>query len=73
MRVLKVLLLSCAIKETIEQHGVRRGWQPFGVWSLRKAQEQARVETARLKSATSRPRRSKQAEAISESSTDSEK
>lgn len=35
-------------KQVIEQHGVRKGWQPFGVWSLRKAQEQARIEAARL-------------------------
>lgn len=37
-----------ARKAVIEQHGVRQGWQPFGVWSLRKAQEQARLETIRL-------------------------
>lgn len=35
-------------KQVIEQHGERPGWQPFGVWSLRKAQNQARIEAARL-------------------------
>lgn len=35
-------------KAVIEQYGVRQGWQPFGVWSLRKAQEQARLETLRM-------------------------
>lgn len=35
-------------KQIIEQHGERPGWQPFGVWSLRKAQHQARIEAARL-------------------------
>ena len=37
-----------ARKQVIEQHGVRKNWQPFGVWSLRKAQEQARVASTRL-------------------------
>lgn len=32
----------------IEQHGVRSGWEPFGQWSLRKAQEKAKRETERL-------------------------
>jgi len=35
-------------KKVIEKHGVRAGWQPFGVWSLAKAQAQARRETIRL-------------------------
>jgi hypothetical protein len=35
-------------KQVLEQHGERQGWQPFGVWSLRKAQYQARIEAARL-------------------------
>jgi hypothetical protein len=35
-------------KQVIEQHGERLGWQTFGVWSLRKAQNQARIEAARL-------------------------
>jgi hypothetical protein len=35
-------------KEKIENHGVREGWEPFGQWSLRKAQELARRETIRL-------------------------
>lgn len=35
-------------KSVIEQHGVRSGWEPFGQWSLRKAQEKARRETERL-------------------------
>lgn len=36
-------------KEKIECHGVRKGWEPFGQWSLRKAQQLARRETIRLK------------------------
>jgi len=35
-------------KLKIEQHGTRSGWEPFGQWSLRKAQEKARQETERL-------------------------
>jgi hypothetical protein len=35
-------------KQVIEQHGERPGWQTYGVWSLRKAQHQARIEAARL-------------------------
>ena len=35
-------------KAVIEQHGCRSGWEPFGQWSLRKAQEKARMETERL-------------------------
>lgn len=35
-------------KTVIEQHGCRSGWEPFGQWSLRKAQEKARLETERL-------------------------
>ena len=35
-------------KAVIEQHGCRSGWEPFGQWSLRKAQEKARLETERL-------------------------
>lgn len=37
-------------KEKIECHGVRKGWEPFGQWSLRKAQQLARRETTRLNS-----------------------
>lgn len=37
-------------KERIECHGVRKGWEPFGQWSLRKAQQLARRETIRLNS-----------------------
>jgi hypothetical protein len=32
-------------REKIEMHGVRNGWEPFGQWSMRKAQELARRET----------------------------
>ena len=39
-------------KEKINAHGVRRGWEPFGQWSMRKAQELARRETARVSAAT---------------------
>ena len=35
-------------REKIELHGERTGWEPFGQWSLRKAQELARRETDRL-------------------------
>jgi len=37
-------------KEKIECYGVRKGWEPFGQWSLRKAQQLARRETNRLNS-----------------------
>lgn len=37
-------------KQKIECHGVRKGWEPFGQWSLRKAQQLARRETIRLNS-----------------------
>lgn len=37
-------------KEKIERHGVRKGWEPFGQWSLQKAQQLARRETIRLNS-----------------------
>jgi len=37
-------------KEKIECRGVRKGWEPFGQWSLRKAQQLARRETIRLNS-----------------------
>lgn len=40
-------------KSLILQHGERPGWEPFGQWSLRKAQQMARSETARLLSKTS--------------------
>lgn len=35
-------------KERIEKYGERTGWEPFGQWSLRKAQELARRETNKL-------------------------
>lgn len=35
-------------KAVIEQHGCRKGWEPFGQWSLRKATEKARRETERI-------------------------
>jgi len=37
-------------KAVIERHGLRQGWEPFGQWSLRKAQDMARRETIRLNS-----------------------
>lgn len=37
-------------KEKIECYGVRKGWEPFGQWSLQKAQQLARRETIRLNS-----------------------
>jgi len=47
-------------KEKIECHGVRKGWEPFGQWSLRKAQQLARRETIRLNSSESKISTSKQ-------------
>jgi hypothetical protein len=35
-------------KEKIECYGTRKGWENFGQWSLRKAQQLARRETNRL-------------------------
>lgn len=37
-------------KQKIECHGIRKGWEPFGQWSLRKAEQLARRETVRLNS-----------------------
>ena len=36
-------------KSLIQQYGERPGWEPFGQWSLRKAEDIARRETARLR------------------------
>ena len=62
-------------KRVIERHGVRDGWQPFGVWSMAKAQAQARHETARLNAATKNNNSNSDAETASttddESSTSS--
>jgi hypothetical protein len=35
-------------RDKIETHGLRTGWEPFGQWSMRKAQELARQETERI-------------------------
>lgn len=35
-------------KQVIERHGERKGWEPFGQWSLSKAKALARRETQRL-------------------------
>jgi hypothetical protein len=35
-------------KDLIAKHGPRTGWEPFGQWSLRKAQERARREADRI-------------------------
>lgn len=35
-------------RETIERHGLRTGWEPFGQWSMRKAQEAARNRTEKM-------------------------
>lgn len=40
-------------KEKIELYGERKGWEPFGRWSMRKAQEIARRETERINSGSS--------------------
>lgn len=37
-------------KQKIECHGIRKGWEPFGQWSLRKAEQLARKDTVRLNS-----------------------
>lgn len=34
-------------KALIEQHGVRKGWEPFGQWSRKKTEEAARREAIR--------------------------
>lgn len=47
-------------KAKIECHGVRKGWEPFGQWSLRKAQQLARRETIRLNSDNSETSTSKE-------------
>jgi hypothetical protein len=39
-------------KEKIEMHGLREGWEPFGQWSMRKAQILARRETDRASATT---------------------
>ena len=38
-------------KEVIERHGERKGWEPFGQWSLGKAKAAARRETQKLNAA----------------------
>mmetsp|Transcript_9380 Transcript_9380/g.25910 ORF Transcript_9380/g.25910 Transcript_9380/m.25910 type:complete len:213 (+) Transcript_9380:386-1024(+) len=35
-------------KNIVAEHGERKGWEPFGQWSLKKAQDIARRETTRL-------------------------
>jgi hypothetical protein len=35
-------------KNVIERHGERKGWEPFGQWSLGKAKSAAKKEAARL-------------------------
>ena len=51
-------LFGCKIhhelrKAVIEKHGERDGWEPFGQWSLQKAQELARQETLKMSKAKS--------------------
>ena len=53
-------------KAVIEQHGVRKGWEPFGQWSLKKAQDLARKEAERL----NQPRTLKSTPGSDTSSTD---
>mmetsp|Transcript_18597 Transcript_18597/g.26182 ORF Transcript_18597/g.26182 Transcript_18597/m.26182 type:complete len:164 (-) Transcript_18597:189-680(-) len=38
---------SCLRKNLIEKHGERKGWEPFGQWSMRKAKTLARKLTER--------------------------
>lgn len=52
-------------KTVIEQRGVRQGWEPFGQWSLKKAQELAKKETERLNSPQSKVLKTTPAVAIS--------
>lgn len=55
-RVVKVIrMFGCPHHSDIRKakigcHGLRKGWEPFGQWSLRKAQQLARRETIRLNS-----------------------
>ena len=53
-------------RAVIEQHGVRKGWEPFGQWSLKKAQDLARKEADRL----NQPRNGKLSPGSDTSSTD---
>lgn len=53
-------------RTVIEQHGVRKGWEPFGQWSLKKAQDMARKEADRL----NQPRNVKVSPGSDTSSTD---
>jgi hypothetical protein len=41
---------SAIRKNIIQQHGCRTGWEPFGQWSLKKAEEVARRQTERINS-----------------------
>ncbi|KAL7570511.1 hypothetical protein ACA910_004288 [Epithemia clementina (nom. ined.)] len=51
-------------RSVIRQYGERPGWEPFGQWSLRKAEDIARRETARLRS---KPRSSSDDETFTDS------
>jgi len=53
VKISVVRMYGCAChsnlrKQVIEQHGERKGWEPFGQWSLSKAKVLARRETHRL-------------------------
>ena len=37
-------------KAVIEEYGCRKGWEPYGQWSIKKALEKAKRETERLNS-----------------------
>lgn len=48
-----IRMFGCAVHhpqrlQSIQKHGLRKGWQDFGQWSLRKAQELAKEESKRL-------------------------
>lgn len=67
-RIVKVVRLfgcphhSDLRKEKIECHGVRKGWEPFGQWSLRKAQQLARGINIKLNLTDSKSSTNKQVE-----------
>lgn len=51
VQVVRMFACQChhdARKAVIETHGLRKGWVHFGQWSMKKAQEMARHEAARL-------------------------
>jgi len=54
-------------KAVIERHGLRNGWEPFGQWSMKKAEEVARRETLRLNKMMGNDKREAQSDTASSS------